>query len=202
MDARLDDADDKRLMAALAAGEDPALNRLMERWQGPLRQFVYRFLQHDRDTEDVVQETFVRVYRHRSRYTPQSRFSTWLFTIAVNLCRNHADKQKRRRTVSLDAPPGGDSSNDPADIRPTREPASPEADPAAATMNSERAEAVRMAIADLPADLREAVLLFEYQDLSHAQIATIAGVTPKAIETRLYRARAILRDRLARWLRG
>jgi RNA polymerase sigma-70 factor, ECF subfamily len=194
MDDRLDDAEDKRLMAALATGDDLALNHLIERWQRPIRQFVYRSVQHEADTEDLVQETFVRVYRHRTRYEPRSKFSTWLFTIAVNLCRNHVEKQQRRRTVSLDAPPSDDAS------APAREPVSPEASPAAATVTTERAAAVRAAIAELPKDLREAVLLFEYQDLSHAEIAAIVNATPKAVETRLYRARAILRERLAKFL--
>ena len=62
--------------------------------------------------------------------------------------------------------------------------------------------AVRAAIAELPEDLRLAVVLFEYQDLSHIEIAEIVGTTPKAVETRLYRARAVLRERLGRWLRA
>jgi RNA polymerase sigma factor (sigma-70 family) len=201
MEERHDDAEDKRLMAAFAAGEDLALNRLIARWQGPVRQFIFRFVQHETDTEDLVQETFVRVFRHRTRYQPTSKFSTWLFTIAVNLCRNHVEKRQRRHTESLDAPPPDEATNDRAAGRLAREPASPEADPAVATLTTERALAVRAAIAELPADLREAVLLFEYQDLSHADIAVIAGASPKAIETRLYRARAILRERLTRWLR-
>ncbi len=200
---RLDDAEDKRLMTALAAGDDLALNRLIERWQAPLRQFVHRYVQHEADTEDLLQDTFVRVYRHRARYAPKGRFSTWLFTIAVNLCRNHAAKMQRRRTISLDAPaPSADASHDRATTGLAREPASAEVDPAVAVVASERATAVREAIAGLPEDLRTAVLLFEYQDMSHAEIAAIAGATPKAIETRLYRARAMLRERLARWLRS
>lgn len=194
----LDDATDKRLMAALAAGDDLALNQLIARWQAPLRQFVYRFVQHEADTEDMLQETFVRVYRHRERYTPAGKFSTWLFTIAANLCRNLAAKQRHRRTESLDA--RAVARDDAAD-RPS-EPATTEPSPDASLLVTERAAAVRAAIAELPVDLREAIILFEYQDLSHAEIATIAGTTPKAIETRLYRARAQLAKRLAKWLRA
>lgn len=198
---RLDDAEDKQLMAALAAGDDFALNRLIGRWQGPLREFVYRFVQHDADTDDILQEVFVRVYRHRTRYRPASRFSTWLFTIAVNLCRNHAAKAQRRPTVSLDAPENASDGSAEAHASVRRELASPEADPLVTALASERVAAVRAAIAGLPPDLRSAVLLFEYQGLSHAEIATIEGTTSKAIETRLYRARGVLRQRLARWLR-
>lgn len=195
---RLDDAEDKRLMAALAAGDDLALNRLVSRWQMPVRHFVFRYVQNEADADDLVQETFVRVFRHRGRYRPASRFSTWLFTIAVNLCRNHAEKRARRPTVPLDDPhlDGVSADGD----RPATEHASGEPGPAETLAASERARAVRAAIAELPHDLRTAVLLFEYDDLSHAEIAAIAETTPKAVETRLYRARHLLRDKLARFL--
>lgn len=203
MEQRLDDAEDKRLMAALAAGEHAALDRLMERWQQPVRRFVFRYVQNEADGEDLAQETFVRVFNHRARYKPQSRFSTWLFTIAVNLCRNHAEKWSRRKTESFDAPAaggrsrGGNFDDSPANVR---EHASAESGPADTLVVEERAAAVRAAIAELPHDLRTAVLLFEYDGLSHAEIADIAETTPKAIETRLYRARQILRTRLAKFL--
>jgi len=192
---RLDDADDKRLVAALAGGDDQALGALIDRWQLPLRQFVFRFVQQAEDTEDILQETFVRVYQHRERYRPESKFSTWLFTIAVNLCRNHAARRKRRPTVSLD-----DTGDD--GTRPQRVAASPEAGPSDRVESAERAAAVRAAIQELPTDLRTAVLLFEYEHLSHAEIAAIESTTAKAIETRLYRARQQLRKSLARFLAG
>ena len=75
-------------------------------------------------------------------------------------------------------------------------------DPSARLENSERASAAREAISRLPPDLREALILFEYQDMSYDQIAKIQGCSAKAVETRLYRARGILREKLDRWLRG
>lgn len=199
MEPRLEDSEDKRLMAELAAGNDLALNQIMRRWQRPVRAFLLRYLANDADLDDLVQETFVRVFKHRARYEPKSRFSTWLFTIAVNLSRNHAEKMGRRAAEPLDAPRADDSAQAPA---APREHASPDTGPAEQALARERAEAVRAAIQELPADLRSAVILFEYQELSHAEIAEIAGTTPKAIETRLYRARGALRDKLARWLKS
>jgi len=192
---RLDDADDKRLVAALAGGDDQALSALIDRWQLPLRQFVYRFVQQAEDTEDIIQEPFVRVYRHRDRYRPESKFSPWLFTIAVNLCRTHAARRKRRPTLSLD-----DTGEDATP--PRREAVSTDAGPGDRVESAERAAAVRKAIHELPTDLRTAVLLFEYEHRSHAEIAAIESTTPKAIETRLYRARQHLRKRLSRFLAG
>lgn len=183
-----DNAEDTRLMAELVAGDHAALNALINRWQRPLRSFVMRSVLNESDTDDILQETFVRVYKHRSRYRTGSKFSTWLFTIAINLCRNHMEKAKRRKNVPLEEP---DHFAEQADDQPA---------PPESLLANERARAVRDAIHDLPGDQRTAVLLFEYEHLSHADIAEIEDTTPKAIENRLYRARRNLRQSLARWL--
>lgn len=175
------DADD---MAALQAGEGTALDRLMSRWQVPLRAFLFRHLQNEQDALDLAQETFVRIYRHRDRFVRDRRFSTWMFQIALNLARDQGRRTARRPTITMEDAP------EPFDL----------ADLEANAMEAETAAAVRQAIAALPSPLREAVILFEYEDKSHAEIAEIVGATPKAVETRLHRARALLRPRLLRWL--
>lgn len=181
LDAAELDADDMR---SLQRGDDRALDRLMNRWQVPLRSFLYRHTQNEQDALDLAQETFVRVYRYNGRFRSDARFSTWLFAIAYNLARDHARRRGRRPTQPLDTAP------EPAD---SRHPFSSEED-------RERAVAVRSAIADLPDDLRAAVVLFEYDEKSHAEIAGIVGASAKAVETRLYRARQILKKSLARYL--
>ena len=183
---------DEALMAALAADDAPALDALMRRWQTPLRAFLFRHLQNEADALDLAQETFVRLYRHRDRYRPGARFTTWMFQIALNLARDHVRKQQRRRTDSLDgAPPAA-----------TAGLAAPGSAPDAAARRAEEIAAVRAAIAALPEDLREVLVLFEYEDKSHAEIAEIVSATPKTVETRLYRARDKLRATLARWLKS
>lgn len=176
---------DEEAMLALQRGDDLALNRLMDRWQSPIRAFLFRSLHDEQDALDLAQETFVRIYRHRSRYRAGARYSTWMFQIALNLARDHLRRRRRRPTAPLDEAP---------------EPAT-HANPGTAARDAEAAAAVRTAIAALPDDLREAVLLAEFQGLSHAEIAGIVGATPKAVETRLYRAREKLRSLLGRFLR-
>lgn len=176
---------DEALAFALARGDGTALDALMLRWQIPLRSFLYRHLQNEADALDLSQETFVRVYRHRANYREGAKFSTWMFQIALNLCRDHARRRIRRPLVALNAAP------DHADARPS---------PDSVALAAERAAAVRAAIATLPDNLRTPLILSEYEDKSHAEIAGIVGGTPKAIETRLARARELLRKRLARWL--
>ena len=184
-------ATDEGLMGALAAGDDAALNPLMDRWQLPLRSFLYRYTQNEADALDLAQETFVRIYQHRARYRAGARFSTWMFQIALNLARSRARWQRRHPTDPLES--GSENPN-------SRGQFSNESTPADAALRAERAGAVREAVAALPAELREAVVLFEYEDKSHAEIAAIVRVTPKAVETRLYRARQQLRKTLARYL--
>jgi RNA polymerase sigma-70 factor (ECF subfamily) len=182
---------DEILMGALAAGDDSALNPLMDRWQAPLRRFLYRYTQNEHDALDLAQEAFVRVYQHRARFRAGARFSTWMFQIALNLARSRARWQKRHPTDSLDSE--SETPNPKTQI-------SMEASPADRAVAVERAATVRRAVAELPPELREAVLLFEYEDKSHAEIATMVGATPKAVETRLYRARQQLRKALTRYL--
>ena len=183
---------DETLMAALAAGDLPALDALMLRWQIPLRSFLHRHLQNEADALDLAQETFVRLYRHRDRYRSGARFTTWMFQIALNLARDHARKATRRRTDSLEgAPPAA-----------TAGLAASGSSPDTAARRAEEIAAVRTAIADLPKELREVLVLFEYEDKSHGEIAEIIGASTKAVETRLYRARDKLRASLARWLKS
>lgn len=188
-----EDLEDKQCMAALAAGEDTALNQIIRRWQSPVRRFVFRYVQNEQDAEDLTQETFVRVFRNKNRYRPTGKFSTWLFTIAVNLCRNHAGKAKRRRDIQIHP-----VSEHDADLVESH--ADETADPSEAAETAEHAAAVRAAIAELPHDLRTAIILFEYEQLSHAEVAEIESTSAKAIEMRLYRAREQLRRRLEKFL--
>src|SRR5260221_1656250 len=87
---------DAELMLRLKNGEDWILNELMTRWQQPLVAFIYRYIGRETEALDLAQETFVRVYATRHRYAVRGKFSTWLFTIAVNLCRNYLRWRQRR----------------------------------------------------------------------------------------------------------
>src|SRR5260221_14141067 len=87
---------DAELMLRLKNGEDWILNELMTRWQQPLVAFIYRYIGRETEALDLAQETFVRVYATRHRYAVRGKFSTWLFTIAANLCRNYLRWRQRR----------------------------------------------------------------------------------------------------------
>ena len=180
--------DDGELMSRLQAGEERALDVLMDRWQMPLRRFLYRYLRNEQDACDLAEETFVRIYRHREKFRSGAKFSTWMFSIALNLSRDHARRGRTHPVVMLEETALAAASDRAAD----GDGAAPDTD----LLRAETAEAVRSAIEILPDPLRAAVLLCEYEDLSHAEAAVVVGCSSKAIETRLYRARQLLREAL------
>jgi RNA polymerase sigma factor (sigma-70 family) len=180
---------DAELMLRLKSGEDSILNELMTRWQQPLVAFIYRYIRHETDALDLAQETFVRVYETRHRYTVQAKFSTWLFSIAANLCRNHLRWRQRRREA-------GPETRDTEDAELAERVQSLDDAPDQAAMRSESISLIKVAIDKLPHDLKTAILLYEYQSLSYAEIAPVLSCSVKAVEMKLYRARQLLRDRL------
>lgn len=187
------DERDRADMARLAAGHTAALNELMERHAGKLFHYLLRCLQNEEDAAEVAQETFVRIYQHRATFRPDWKFSNWLYAIATNLVKDRYRYRARHPQVSLDAEneATGQSYRESA---PEQKPT-----PSESLQASERAEAVRQAVAQLPEELRTPLILSEYEELSHAEIGAILRCSPKAVETRIYRARKQLRDKLG-WL--
>ncbi len=186
---------DVAAMLRLHDGDDLALNELMNRWQQPLVRFLYRYTLSEADSLDLAQDTFVRVYEHRAKYDARGKFSTWLYTIATNLCRNHARWKSRHPTVSMEVELSANSDTTLGEQLPDAK-----ATPAQSAQTDELAVAVRDAIQTLPDDQRTATLLYEYEDAAYTDIANLLGCSVKAVENKLYRARQSLREKLARWL--
>lgn len=185
MDAEADTAD-VELMKRLAGGDDLALNTIMVRWQQRVASFLYRLNGNRQTAIDLAQDSFVRLYHARHRYRPEGTFSTYLFAIALNLARNHARWLQRHPTVQLDSDEATGAST----------PLAKTVSPADTLAGAEILARVEAAFRELPADLREALTLFIHEDLGYADIARIAGCSTKAAETRIYRARQILKETL------
>jgi RNA polymerase sigma-70 factor (ECF subfamily) len=172
------------LMLALSQGRDEALNRLMAEWSAPLIGYLTKLTGSAATGEDLAQETFVRVYRHKLDYRPHQKFSTWLFTIATNLAKNfHRWKQRHP-----------EDSHEPETLSSL---SSTQEDPSEVMSRGETMKALDVAIQQLPESLREALLLSTTQGLSHGQIARIQNSSDKAVELRIYRARKMLREMMA-----
>lgn len=177
---------DLPLIEALQAGDDLALNGLINRHREALHGFVFRYLRNESAAADLVQETFVRVYFKAARFVPKSSVRTWIYAIALNLCRDEFRRLRRRRgEVSLDAPPREDAPRlEMADSAPA---------PSAKAVEADRFGRLQAAIDQLPAKLREALILFALEQRSQTEVAELLGITPKAVETRVYHAKARLR---------
>jgi RNA polymerase sigma-70 factor (ECF subfamily) len=194
-----DPVTDRANLLDLQRGDALALNRLIARWQRPLLGFAYRYLQNSADAQDLVADTFVRLYQRRMQLRPDTNLSAWLFTALTNLCHNHHRWRRRHPTVSFgsqaaDSGPAGTGGNEP-------DPATNELGPDSALARDETLAALMSAVDALPHDLKASVLLHHYEHMSYREIASITGCSERGVETRLYRARHQLRQHLAEFFR-
>ena len=176
-------ARDRADMERLMSGQDTALNDLMERHATLVFHFLSRMVGNEDDANDLAQETFVRVFKSSGSFRTSEKFSTWLFTIAANLARNHFRWRSRHPAISLDAE-NAETEQTLGSTLPSDAPA-----PNEQALAAERAAAIRAAVGKLPEDMREVIVLCEWEELSMAEAAAILETTPKAVESRLYRAR-------------
>ena len=174
-------------MARVVVGHEAALNNLMERHAEKLFHYLLRSLQDDDDAADLAQETFVKVFQNRTKFDPGQKFTTWLYAIASNLVRDRYRWRSRHPQVSLDA----DNEQTETSLKDNLSASEPAPDER--MQSEERAATVRKAVAALPEELRQPLILAIYQELSQAEIAEILKCSIKAVETRLYRARQQLR---------
>ena len=188
-------------MVRVRTGDRAAFADLVECHQGRVVGTVARMLGgDDADAEDIGQQVFLRVWKSAARYEPTAKFTTWLYTITRNLVFNELRRRRHRPTVSLDAalPSGGDEGHEvrfAANHGDTLAPA-----PDATLLQAELQAAINDAIATLPETQRLALVLRRYEDLSYEEIAVVLGLTVPAVKSLLFRARTLLREKLARYL--
>lgn len=179
---------DAALVSRLAAGENLALDILMKRYQEPVYFFVLRYVRDEDLAYDLVQETFCRVYTRAASYNSEYRFTTWLYQIALNLCRDHGRKLAIRSFFSL-----SDSKEEGSALSPLVHDAEIEDK---FDIGSDIRELHRQ-IAKLPHKLKAALILYSLEENSQAVCSEILGISQKAVETRVYRARKILEQKMA-----
>jgi RNA polymerase sigma-70 factor, ECF subfamily len=185
--ALITEPSDENLMSLFQQGDEPAYALLVQRYKDELTNFAQRFLGDRDDAEDVVQETFVRVWRKRASYAPPARFSTWLYTIASNLAKTRLRRLSLRRFIRL-----GSSHQD----GPVFDLPDDGAGPDGAADETIREERIQEALKSLPVRFREAIVLRDIQQLSYEEIAAITGGAMGTVKSRINRARAMLRDQL------
>lgn len=182
--------DNTHLMLALQKGDESVLPQLIKHWERPLFNFSYRYVQNEQTARDIVEETIVRLFSKRDSYNPNYPLSSWIFTIAANLCKNHLRWRKRHPEHSWDT---SDSEHDDS---PTWEDkiASTSPSPLETTESKENLQLIKASINKLPHELKTVLLLHYYEGLSYKEISLISNCSTRGVETRLYRARKQLKS--------
>jgi RNA polymerase sigma-70 factor (ECF subfamily) len=191
--AMLLDQADEDLMVSYQQGEVRAFEILLGRHRKPVFNFILRFVGDKETAEDLLQETFMRVIKGADAYKRQAKFTTWLYTIARNLCVDQTRRRKHRRHASLDAPM--DASSDSGSLMDVI--ASGEMASDRKTVNKELYATMQRAIAALSDEQREVFLMREFLDLPFKQIADVVGVPENTVKSRMRYALDRLRDALS-----
>jgi RNA polymerase sigma-70 factor, ECF subfamily len=180
---------DEELVARSIGGDANSFNELIKRWERPIYALAYRQIGREEDARDVCQETFLRAYRALSGFRGQAKFSSWLYRIALNLCRDWLRRERRTPVVAVS------EDVDLIEMASRLEPSESVEDRVA---RHDLSRAVERAMAVLPEEQRTAILLKEYHGLTFQEIADLVGCPLSTVKTRLYQGLAVLRRELAR----
>jgi RNA polymerase sigma-70 factor (ECF subfamily) len=188
------DPTDESLMIRFQSGDRAAFTVLVRRHQGPLFNFALRYLRSSPVAEEVVQDAFVRVVQNAAEFKHEARFSTWLYTIARNLCIDQTRKRALRRHPSLDEPKKAEEGDGPTLGEQT---ADGKASVERAVVSLEIRERVATAIDALPEEQREVFLMREVSNLPFKEIAEIVGVSENTVKSRMRYALERLQEALS-----
>lgn len=187
---------DAALMQRVARGDQRAFEELVEKYKQPVFNMIYRTLPDAAEAEDLAQNVFIQVYKAAHRYRVEAKFSTWLFTIARNLCLNELRRRSRHRAESLDATVIGEDEGPARQFEDTRSVGAPDR-----MFQDELVAKVAEALKELPENQRTAVLLYQEQEKSYEEIAEILDCSLSATKSLIHRARETLKQRLKPYLK-
>ena len=184
---------DEALVSAFQAGDKAAFDKLVIRHQDNVFNLVYRFLGDYEESNDCAQETFIKVFKSVKKFKFESAFSTWLYRVAVNTCKNRLKSSAfrwRKKTVPIQNPEGTGTGNPSPEIRDD----SPS--PLNGLERKERMRSIQKAINSLPEEQNRVVVLRDIQGLSYEEITVVTGLNLGTVKSRLARGRMELRNRL------
>lgn len=187
---------DAALMLRVKRGDRQAFTALVDKYQQPVINLVARLIRDPDEAEDVAQNVFIQVYKSAARYQASAKFTTWLFTIARNLCLNEIRRRARHRTESLEAasPHAGD--DQPARQFEDVKSSSPDE----AALQGELVQKVEEALAALPENQRTAIILYQRQEMSYEEIAGVLDCSLSSVKSLIHRGRETLKEQLKRYL--
>ena len=180
---------DEELVARSIGGDADSFNELVLRWERPIYALAYRTIGREEDARDVCQETFLRAFRALPGFRRQAKFSSWLYRIALNLCRDWV--RRERRTPVVQSP-------DDVDLIELAAAAEPSESVEDLVARRDQVRAVEQAMARLTDDQRTTIVLKEYHGLTFQEIADLVGCPLSTVKTRLYQGLTVLRRELAK----
>jgi len=181
---------DEELIREFQGGSSEAFDEIVHRYRNPLFSFVYRIIGDPAFSEDILQETFIRVWSNRDSYREVAKFSTWIYTIAGNLAKSELRRHKIRRWFSLSGSSSYDEEERPLEI------ADEEADPHRDLERTTIKKRVDEEIIKLPLVFKEVIILRDVQELSYEEISEILKIPLGTVKSRVNRARLRLQKRL------
>ncbi len=188
---------DAALMLRVKQGETAAFAELVEHYKQPVLNLAYRMLRDATEAEDLAQNVFVQVYKAAHRYEANSKFSTWLFTIARNFCLNEIRRRSRHPADSMDA-----SSSEHEDQAQPQFEDKQAVSPPNRLLESELEQKIQEALAQLPENQRTAIVLCRQEELSYEDIARVLGCSVSATKSLIFRGRETLKQKLKPYLRS
>lgn len=182
---------DEVLMLRYKEGDLSAFEVLLERYQQPLFNFVYKFCSDYHQSQDLVQEVFLRIIRTAKNYEARAKFTTYLYTVAHNICIDHLRRKKTRRTISMNDPLDAEGELTVEDTMKDER-----ANPEREFQQENFAKALHDAVEQLPPEQKEVFLLREQMNLQFDEIAKIVGCLPSTAKSRMRYALQSLRQKL------
>lgn len=187
---------DAALMLRVKRGDRAAFVALVAKYKQPLHNFIHRTLRDETEAEDLAQNVFLQVYKSRDRYERTAKFSTWLFTIARNLCLNEIRRRSRHPAESLE------ETHSENEDQPQRQYEDKKIFlPTDNVLHSELAKKIEEALAELPENQRTAILLCRQDELSYEEIAKVLACSLSATKSLIHRGRETLKEKLKPYLR-
>ena len=188
---------DAALMLRVKRGDRAAFGELVEKYKQPVTNFIFRTLRDEIESEDLAQNVFVQVWKSRSRYQRTAKFSTWLFTIARNLCLNELRRRSRHPAESLEET---HTENEDVPARQFEDKSQMIAHEH--LLHGELAKKIEEALADLPENQRSAILLCRQDELSYEEIAKVLKTSLSATKSLIHRGRETLKEKLKPYLKS
>lgn len=187
---------DATLMLRVKRGDRIAFAELVEKYKQPVMNMVYRTLHDEAEAEDLAQNVFLQVYKSAKRYESRAKFSTWLFTIARNLCLNEIRRRSRHPADSLEETHAEHEDQPRQQYEDKKDISPPEK-----LLHRELEQKIEEALAGLPENQRTAILLCRQAELSYEEIAEILGCSLSATKSLIHRGRETLKDKLKPYLK-